>query len=95
MANRRHDKTICDFVKLLFRNFKNKEQLRDLIQNFSFLMKKEQELLVLIYCDSLPVKCAAYKLDISKRWADYLHNRGITKISPYVFSFILNMLSRS
>lgn len=88
-------KTICEFVKLLFRNWKNKEQLRDLILSFSFMPKKEKELLILIYCDCLPLKNVAYKMNVSHRWAAYMHSRCITTAAPHIFSFILNVLTAS
>ena len=92
---KRDDKTINEFVKLLFRRWKNKEQLQELILSFSFLKKKEKELLILIYCDCLPIKNVAYKLNVSHRWTAYMHSRCIISASPHIFSFILNMLNTS
>ncbi len=41
------------------------------------------------------MKCVAFKLKISKRWADKTHRAVIEKVAPCVFSFILSGLNRA
>lgn len=93
MANR-CNQVMYDFTKMLFRKMEA-VRLVVLFDTFSFLSERERTLLKLIYCDGLPMKCVAFKLKISKRWADKTHHEVIGKVAPCVFSFILSGLSRA
>lgn len=93
MANR-CNQVMYDFTKILFRKMEA-VRLVVLFDAFSFLSDKEKTVLKLIYCDGLPMKCVAFKLKISKRWADKTHRAVIEKVAPCVFSFILSGLNRA
>ncbi len=91
---KRCDLVIYAFTKILLKQME-KGALTSLFDTFSFLSAREKDVLVMIYCDHLPMKCVAFRLKISKRWADKMHCEIINKIAPCVFSFILSGLSRA
>lgn len=93
MEIRRNDQITNSFVRILFKRFDNKAKLKAFIENFPVLSGKEKELMIYIYCDCIPVKCAAFKMKKSKRWTDAMLSECIAKSSPYVFALILKGLS--
>lgn len=90
---RRSDKITNSFVRILFKKFEDKDKLRVFIESFPFLSGREKELMIYIYCDNMPIKCAAFKMNMSKRWTDTLHSKCVCKSAPYVFALILKGLN--
>ena len=93
MEIRRCDKITNCFIRILFKSFEDKEKLKIFIESFPFLNGKEKKLMVYIYCQNMPIKCAAFEMNMSKRWTDTMHSKCVSKSAPYVFALILKGLN--
>ena len=67
----------------------DKEVLRDFIKkNLSILSECEKRVLLLKYCESLPMKCVAADIQKSERYTKALHKSAIEKALPVVYCFL-------